>query len=492
MTRRAAALALAALCATACAGPRFRSSVLDGWHAVETGGVRIVAEAGADELTARARDLARFDAAFAALISRRIPPTGPTTIYLVRDPELAGHLGLSRFTGGYAMTTFDGAFAWVLLRPNPVETRLVLFHEITHLILSRHRSSRIPRWYNEGLAEYFSTLAFRDGALVVGATPTERVLWLSQRAPLPLERLFADDPGDDAQAALDFYATSWALAHYLLGSPSGRRELARFDKELSQGAALDAAREAAFGRPFDRLSEELATHVGFLLRGVAAEMVLDPRSAVIAEPPAPLLLGRAETARELGALALALADPSEEPSPWTFARALLDVAVDADPENARARAGLAWARAEEGDPDGAEAILAGALRDAPADPQVQIDAGRAALAAGAADPAQARFRRALALDERSGSAWLGLGRALAAGGRPDAAVGALERARSLGASAALDLELGRLYLAAGRTDDAEVLLMPLAQDSHGGPIAEQAAELLRGAGLLPEAANEKR
>ena len=164
--------------------------------------MRLVAEASAEELDALAEDLSGFHAAFSFLIGREIASTGPTTIALVRDPELAGRIGLGWGVGGFAWTTFDGAFAFVRLSPSRVEIRTTLFHEYTHLLLWRHRNALIPRWYTEGLADYFSTVAFRDGALVVGALPAGRLGWLvHRRHPMPLDLLFGGDRDETLRGA---------------------------------------------------------------------------------------------------------------------------------------------------------------------------------------------------------------------------------------------------------------------------------------------------
>jgi tetratricopeptide (TPR) repeat protein len=315
--------------------------------------------------------------------------------------------------------------------------------------------------------------------------PAHRLAWLvQQRRPMPLALLFGGDRETTlrGKATYDFYATAWALTHYLLGSPKGRRELSRFEKELAKGTPLHAAREAAFGRSFERLTEELSTHIGYLARGVAAENVLDPRQVRVTQPSPATPMRPGEVAGALGSLALTLTDDSEEEEQGRYAslaRAYLEVAVEEDGANARARAALARARALGGDPHGAEELLASALRDAPTDQHVQLAAGHVALEADATAEAEARFRSAIALDEQSPAAWFGLGRALARAGQADPARDALERARSLGWSAELDLELGRLHVAAHRAPEARALLQPLAQDPHGGRVAEQAAELLR-------------
>ena len=97
MRLRRAALALVVLCAVGCAGPRrFELPALDGWHAVDANGVRILAGASPEDTRELARELAGFDAAFAFLIGRQIAATGPTAIALIRDRELKGRFGLGR------------------------------------------------------------------------------------------------------------------------------------------------------------------------------------------------------------------------------------------------------------------------------------------------------------------------------------------------------------------------------------------------------------
>jgi Flp pilus assembly protein TadD len=482
MSLRCSVLALAVLW-VGCAGPQVRRDSLEGWSEAETRGVRLIADARGEELDAIASDLSSLHATFTYLLGRDITSSVPTTIVLIRDPERAKRFGL-RGRLGFAWSTLEGSFAVVSLDRRAVQTRITLFHEYTHLLLWRHRNALIARWYTEGLADYFSTVAFRDGALVVGALPADRLAWLIQRGhPMPLDQLF----GGDREATLrgraiyDFYSTAWALTHYLLATPKGRAELSRFEKELAKGTALDAAREAAFGRSFERLTQELTTHLGYLARGAAAESILDPRQVRLTQPVPAAPMHPDAVADALGSVALSLASEDEGESEYApIARAYLEAAVaEGAAANAPARAALAHVRALEGDADGAEATLAEALRDAPGDFSVQLAAGHVALARGAADEADARFRRALALDERSAPAWFGLGRALARAGQADHARNALERARSLGWSAGLDLELGRLHVEAHRVSEARALLQPLAGDPHGGKIAEQAAELLK-------------
>ncbi len=487
MLRRVVPLALAALTATACAGLPVPRSQLEGWYEVETSGVRILADGGPERLREVAADLTAFDAAFAYLFGRRIEPTVRTKICLIGNPRLADRFHLGRGVEGLALVTLEGAFALVRLRPNSAQTRITLFHEYTHLLLARNRRTPLPRWYNEGLSEYFSTLGRRDGAVVVGAVPGNRLEWLAARGPMPLDRLFDSIEERQPQEMLDFYATSWALSHYLMATPTGRRALARFSDDLAHGAAVEEARRAAFERTWESLTEELSAHIDHLVRGFDAEAALESDRIAIDEPPAPHPLTAGDAALELGVLALALADEGESEHNLHVARALLEAALADDDEDGRARAALARARALEGELAVAEETISIALRNTPDDTEVLLRAGQVALSAEEPGLAEARFRSALSLDESSAAAWFGLGRSLARTDRSKAALAALERARALAWSASLDVEIARLLLEAARQDEAFALLWPLTQDPHGGRASEEARDLLSEAGLMPEA-----
>jgi hypothetical protein len=67
--------------------------------------------------------------------------------------------GLGRGVAGWALGTLDDFFIAVRASMGQDSDRSTLFHEYTHVLLRRGRRAPLPRWYDEGLATYFSTLA---------------------------------------------------------------------------------------------------------------------------------------------------------------------------------------------------------------------------------------------------------------------------------------------------------------------------------------------
>jgi tetratricopeptide (TPR) repeat protein len=497
--RRAAVLLLPITLAGCLLNPVIRPSQLAGWNSIEIGTVSVAGDLPAEEIERFGRDLALFSAAFAKLAGSPEGGGVPARVFLIRDPKLARRFHLEAGgIAGWALPTLDGHFCVVAVQTNRIATRGVLYHEYTHVLLRRGRRAPVPPWYDEGLASFFETLHGRGDAVVVGAAQGTDVAFLASGGSLPLEELFEGDiwsnGGRHAQA---FYATSWGLSHYLLLSPQGRGEMSRLVAELARGEPPAQAQSRAFGRSTAALETELRAHLSHLSRGVPAEVLLDARDLVRPELGRSRLMASSDLACELGRLALATAAAGDGDADPALAAKLLETAAGAGSLSARCEAALAEARALQGDENGARGAASRALARAPEDPDVRLRAGRVELAhaegaegpdaAAAGDAAEAHFRAALALDERSASAWFGLGQSLERAGDPEGARNAFETARRLGWSPELDLALGRLELASGRRERAFALLRPLAQDPHGGPASQEAARLLEGAGLRPEA-----
>ena len=495
--RRLAVLMLPLALAGCALRPVIPKSQLGGWHAIDIGTVSLAGDLPAEEIARVAADLALFSGAFAQLASSPSAGAVPASVFLVRDPGLAKRFHLGGGIAGWTLPTLDGQFCTVAVERNRSATRSTLYHEYTHVLVRRGRRAPAPPWYDEGLASFFETLDRRGDSVVVGAAAGSDVALLASGGALPLGELFEGDIwGQGGRRVGAFYATSWGLSHYLLLSPSGRREMSRLVEELARGEPPAEAQSRAFGRSTAVLEAELRKHVSLLARGVPGEVLLDAREIARPEVGPPRRLAPGEAACALGRLALAMSGEEDEGSERALADQLLETAVGATDSSARCEAAVAEARALRGDTDGAASAASGALARAPNDPEVRVRAGRVELArargskgpeaAAARAAAEASFRAALALDEASASAWFGLGQSLEQAGDREGARTALETARRYGWSARLDLALGKLELAAGHSERAFALLHPLAQDPHGGPASDEAVQLLEGAGMRPK------
>src|SRR5207244_8368198 len=121
----------------------------------------------------------------------------------------------------------------------------VIFHEYTHLLVN-NTMGNVPVWFNEGLAEYYSTFTISDGRKVVLGKPiSNHVFLLRQNKMLPLRTLFQVDQHSPYYNERDkqsiFYAESWALMHYLILGAKKLVQMDKFIKAMDAGAPMEKA-----------------------------------------------------------------------------------------------------------------------------------------------------------------------------------------------------------------------------------------------------------
>lgn len=140
----------------------------------------------------------------------------------------------------------------------------VAFHEYVHLVLN-HTSRPLPKWLEEGTAEFFSTLSIHERKLVVGAPVTSHTATLGRSRWMDPDTLATVDrrsPYYSEQNKVGiFYAQSWALVHMLRLSKEYGPRFPVFAQRIQEGAALGTAFSEAFGKPFSGVLTDLAAYV---------------------------------------------------------------------------------------------------------------------------------------------------------------------------------------------------------------------------------------
>jgi hypothetical protein len=153
----------------------------------------------------------------------------------------------------------------IVMRSLQAEDEPVAIHEYAHLVL-RQAGNRFPIWFNEGIAEFFSTMAPFGGAMSIGRVPRDRLLYLSSGAKLiDLPRLLAverDSPEYNTKAhAGVFYSESWALVHMLLTDARYRATSGQLIALMSTGTATVADLERLYGKPIAAISGDLVSYI---------------------------------------------------------------------------------------------------------------------------------------------------------------------------------------------------------------------------------------
>ena len=481
MTRRIALLGLLAFASAA--APAIPStppaSSGEGWIRLDTPNLTIFSNAPAERTLDVGRNLERFRHLLATLATDlHIHSPLPTTIYVFRDedafrpykPRRPVSPGTPLSLAGYFVKHRDGNYIGINAGAQD-DPWPIVYHEYFHYFLNNNFSD-IPLWFGEGIAEAFSTVRFKEGAVSIGRPIGPHLRWLRSHPLIPLKELFAIDTSsrdyNEGARLGTFYAESWALVHYLMwGRPGASDTGVRFLRDLKRGGSLADALRPLLGDDPGALQERLSVYMMEWL----PRSELEHASPDLADIGRVAAIGRDEALYRLGDYLL-----HTEPAHAEAAAAHLTEALRLNPRHARAHAALAQVRSQQGRHDEAFAGFETALRIAPADDWTSLLYAHALLEKAfpegisrhaLTDEPPAQLARARELFQRStksnpdiGEAWAGLGLACVLG-RSDLAIGieALEKARRLlPAREDVVVNLATLYARSGDRDRARELV----------------------------------
>src|SRR6185295_3117286 len=154
-----------------------------------------------------------------------------------------------------------------------------VFHEAFHAFASTYLwegagRKEFPRWIHEGMASYFESAATEGAILVHGAPHPEFLAVLREklvlRTMLPAQKILLGGPEEFVLAHLSgvarqtqYYAQSWAIAHYLAAHVS-KEQLEEYVVDLVSGKEPVAAFERLTGRSIADFEAALKAHLDAL------------------------------------------------------------------------------------------------------------------------------------------------------------------------------------------------------------------------------------
>jgi len=241
----------------------------DNWVSVRSKNFFLIGNASEKEIRQVATRLEQFREVFSRLFSgANFTSPVPTTVIVFKNdksyapfkpnPNLAGYFQPGQDVNYITLTTETRAEQY------PFN---VIFHEYTHLLVN-NTSGNVPTWFNEGLAEYYSTSTVTDDQkFALGNPISNHVFLLRDKKMLPLRTLFQVDHKSPYYNERDkqsvFYAQSWALVHYLILGKSGQRvtQIGKFVDLLSENVPMEKAFQQAFEMSFEQLEKELREYI---------------------------------------------------------------------------------------------------------------------------------------------------------------------------------------------------------------------------------------
>lgn len=139
----------------------------------------------------------------------------------------------------------------------------VLYHEYIHYLVRARGGVRFPTWYDEGIAEVFSTMQIKGNRVILGAIPEGRANTISSVRMMGIEKLFSIRSTNRGRlTTAKIYASGWLAAHFFaFGSNNGfdnyQAQLANMFKQINAGVPVDEAYNRFFDISYDALGEQI-------------------------------------------------------------------------------------------------------------------------------------------------------------------------------------------------------------------------------------------
>lgn len=151
---------------------------------------------------------------------------------------------------------------FILLDLSTEDPWQVVFHEYGHQLLNGNTSAAVQPWFDEGFAEYFSTIKVNGKEADIGLPPPADVDILRGGGWFKIADLFRvrqnsstyNESGDHRSM---FYAESWLVMHYLYDTQTLPKASDYFRLAIDQQVPIEQAIQKAFGMSSDAFDKAL-------------------------------------------------------------------------------------------------------------------------------------------------------------------------------------------------------------------------------------------
>jgi tetratricopeptide (TPR) repeat protein len=241
----------------------------DTWTSVRSKNFFLIGNANEKDVKQVAVKLEQFRDVFSRIFPRmKFSSPVPTTVVVFKSDSSYRPFKISATTAGYFQPGPDVNYITLTSEVRGEQDPFdIIFHEYTHLLVENTLEDA-PTWFNEGLAEYYSTFKISNDQKVELGTPiANHVFLLRQNKLLPLRTLFQVDHKspyyNENNKKSIFYAQSWALMHYLMLNKNSERpaQVAQFVNLTNNKVPLEQAFKQAFQTTFEAMEKELRDYV---------------------------------------------------------------------------------------------------------------------------------------------------------------------------------------------------------------------------------------
>jgi tetratricopeptide (TPR) repeat protein len=241
----------------------------DSWVSVRSKHLLVIGNGSEKDIRQVATRLEQFREIVTQVFATSTPDSPvPTTVILFKDDVSYGPFKSNANNAGYFQPGQDVNYITLSTESRGDQDPFnIIFHEYTHLLVN-NSFGKTPAWFNEGLAEFYSTLSVsNDQKLVVGRPIRRHIALLRKNSLLSLGSLLQVDYKSPHYNESDkqsiFYAESWALIHYLLLNKNWARAIQdlKYSPQSATNTALDESLKKSFGTSLESLESELRSYI---------------------------------------------------------------------------------------------------------------------------------------------------------------------------------------------------------------------------------------
>ncbi len=147
----------------------------------------------------------------------------------------------------------------------------VVFHEYAHQLMNGVLSARVDPWFEEGFAEYFSSIEVDSKEARVGKIPEDEYLVLEQNGMMKVADLFrvqqnSSTYNESGSHRTVFYAESGIVVHYLYDNNLILKLSQYFDLKMSRNVPVESAIQQGLGMSAADFWTQCMAHIYTLFR----------------------------------------------------------------------------------------------------------------------------------------------------------------------------------------------------------------------------------
>lgn len=356
----------------------------------------------------------------------------------------------------------------------------VVFHEYAHQLLHAAIQDAVDPWFDEGFAEYFSTIEVDGKQARVGRIPHDDYLILQQAGMLRVADVFkvqqySDTYNESGRNRTLFYVESGILLHYIYDHDLLPRAAVYFDWRYKRHASVEEAMQQGFAlnpAQFDKVLRDYVFSDRYRYYAIAAPASISEKT--FSSNP----LTRTDASAVMADIHLHSPDYREQ------AATEFQEILKSDPDNAAACRGLGYAYMEKNDFSEAAQYFKRAAQLNSKDPRVHYyNALLMARESGFSSRADLgglanEVQTSIDLDPNFADAYSLLAFAQTTSGQPDKALQSMRKAIALDPSnEEYRLNLACIYLASRQPENASRVVESLRNSSNPAIVARAGAIL---------------